>query len=53
MKKDKFITEKYLDKTLDRKFGEHSKIIVAAVDNVLSKRIKEAKEELKKDINSV
>jgi len=36
MKKEKFITEKYLDKRLN----QHTQVIVAAVDGVLEKRLK-------------
>jgi len=59
-KKDNFVTKKYLDK----KLGEHAKIIVTAVDGVLNKRLiateirldkklEKVKEELKTDINNV
>ena len=63
MKKEKIITEKYLDK----KLIEHARVIVTAVDNVLDKRLrevrfdikeektdlKETRSDLKKDINNV
>jgi len=36
MKKEKAITEKYLDKRL----AEHTKIVIAAVDGVSGRRLK-------------
>jgi len=39
MQKEKFITEKYLDKRLI----EHTKVIVNAVDVILEKRLKEVR----------
>jgi len=44
-----FITKKYLDKKLE----EQAQILVAAVDNVLIKRLGAAKDELRRDINNV
>jgi len=63
MKKEGFVTTKYLDK----KMTEQAQVIVAAVDGDLDKRLKEikidtglikqglkqTKDELKKDINNV
>ncbi len=63
MKKEQLVTTKYLNKKLE----EHARVIVAAVDGVLDKRLREikidtglikqglkqTKDELKKDINNV
>ncbi len=49
MKKEKFITEKYLDKRL----SQQTQVIIAAVDGILEKRLEKVKNELKKDINNV
>ncbi len=43
------MTEKYLDKKLD----DYSQIIIAAVDEVLDRRLQKTEENLKKDINNV
>jgi enoyl-[acyl-carrier-protein] reductase (NADH) len=53
MKKDKYVTEKYLDKRLDEKFRENNQILIGAIEVILDKRLSELKEELKKDINNV
>ncbi len=49
MKKEKFITEKHLDKRL----SQQTQVIIAAVDGILEKRLEKVKNELKKDINNV
>ncbi|PJA82703.1 MAG: hypothetical protein CO146_02595 [Candidatus Nealsonbacteria bacterium CG_4_9_14_3_um_filter_37_29] len=49
MKKEKFITEKYLDK----RFEQHSQVIIAAVDGILEKRLGKMEERLEKKINNV
>jgi|WetSurMetagenome_2_1015567.scaffolds.fasta_scaffold70829_2 hypothetical protein len=51
--KNEYVTEKYLDKRLEERLGEQTQIILNAVDSIVSKRLTEAKEELKIDINNV
>jgi len=38
MKKGNFITEKYLDRTLDKRLAQNTQVIITAVDGVLTKR---------------
>ncbi len=48
-KKNESVTKEYLDK----RFVEHSQIIVSAVGEMLDKKLDKVKTELKNDINSV
>jgi hypothetical protein len=48
-KKNKYVTEEYLDKRLT----ENNQILLNAMDSILTKRLTEAKEELRIDINNV
>ena len=50
MKKGKFITEKYLDKTLDKRLAQHAQVIVAAVDTILTKRLAVSEQLLERKI---
>jgi len=56
MKKEEFITKNYFEKTLDKRLSQQAQVIVAAVDGVLDKRLKEIKidiKEIKIDISTI
>lgn len=53
MKKEKFITKEYFEKTLDKRLSQHSQIIIAAVDSILEKRLGKMEERLEKKIDNV
>lgn len=52
-KKNELVTEEYLNKTLDKRFAEHSQIIISAVDEMLDRKLDKVKMELKNDISNV
>jgi len=47
MAKEQFATKKEVEKILEKKLSEHSKIIVAAVDGILEKRLSGIKNDVK------
>ena len=49
MKKEEFVTRKYLDK----KMSEQAQIIIAAVDTILTKRLAASEQRLEKKIDNV
>lgn len=49
MKKEKYVTEKYLDKRLE----ENNQVLLAAVELVLDKKLGKLKEEIKQDIGNI
>jgi hypothetical protein len=51
--KNKYITEEYLDKQLDKRLTENNQILLGAMDSILTKRLTEVKEDLRIDINNV
>jgi len=51
--KNKYVTEKYLDNTLDKRFTENNQVLLGAMDSILTKRFTEMKDDLRIDINNV
>lgn len=53
MPKEQLVTKKYLDKKLDEKLTEHSRVIISAVDEILTRRLGETEVKMSKKIDGV
>jgi hypothetical protein len=53
MPKEQLVTKKYLDKHLDKRLGEHSQVIVSAVDDILVKRLNIMEVKIERKMNAM